>query len=129
MKQSSLSLAVSNRIFSASILAFAVLFAVVCLSVAPAAADTAESGTHVLTATISGQGSISPAGAVLVAEGGRRSFVFDADENHRMVDLVVDGISVGPVDAFSFENVSASHTIEAVYEDKGTLTAESDTGM
>lgn len=129
MKHSSLNLAVSNRHFSDSILAAAVLLAVVCLLAAPAAADSAESDAHVLTATISGQGSISPGGTVLVAEGGSRSFVFDADENHRMVDLVVDGISVGPVDAFSFENVSASHTIEAVYEHKGTLTAESDMGM
>jgi hypothetical protein len=44
--------------------------------------------------------------------------VFDSDDEHRLVDLIVDGTSIGPLDAFSFENVSASHTIEAVFESR-----------
>jgi hypothetical protein len=99
------------------------------MSGAFAQADSAVSDSHTLTATTRGQGAISPAGIVTVSEGAGRSFVFDSDDNHRLVDLIVDGASIGPVDAFSFENISASHTIEAVFESSETLTAESKIGL
>jgi hypothetical protein len=99
------------------------------MSGAVALADSAATGSHTLTATASGQGTISPAGTVAVSEGAGRSFVFESDEHHRLVDLIVDGTSIGPVAAFSFENIDAPHTIEAVFESRETLTAESEIGL
>jgi len=123
MKKTSLTKVVTNRIFNVSMMA-AVCFGVIfCLPVASALA-----GTHTLTATANGPGAISPSGAVTVDEGAGLAFVFDSDENHRLVDLVVDGVSVGAVDAFSFENVGTSHTIEAVFKSGGTMTAGADIG-
>jgi hypothetical protein len=121
MKQISIIHAVTNRKFFMSILSAVSLMAIFFISGDFARADSTVSDSHTLTATTSGQGIISPAGAVTVPEGGGRSFVFDSDENHRLVDLIVDGTSIGPVDAFSFENISASHTIEAVFERRETV--------
>jgi len=129
MKQSSSTFNKSHMNFSVKLLTIVAVFAISCMLGASASADTAISGSHIVTATTRGQGDISPAGTLPVAEGSSRPFVFDTDENHRMVDLIVDGVSIGPVDAFSFENISASHTIEAVFESDATLAEASETGF
>ncbi len=77
---------------------------------------SAEPAVHTLNASISGQGSISPCGELSVTEGSSKSFVLEAGDNHHIVDVIVDGVSMGPAAAISLENIAASHTIEAVFE-------------
>ena len=107
-----------------SILAVSVILT---LSVSPSFAEPAAPAVYALTASTTGQGSISPAGALTVREGERMSFVFNGDAGHSIADIIVDGTSLGPIHAFSFENINASHTIEAVFEtDPISVTAASD---
>jgi hypothetical protein len=118
----------TRRVLSVSIITVAAFLAISCMTGA-VLAGSEGTGLHTLKATTSGQGDISPSGDIQVSEGAGRSFVFDSDENHRLVDLIVDGTSIGPVAAFSFENVDASHTIEAVFEASESLRAKSEISL
>jgi hypothetical protein len=97
------------------------------LFVSPALAETGTPATYSLTASSSGQGIVSPSGAVIVLEGERASFVFNAQTDCHVADIIVDGKSVGPIDALSFENINSSHTVQAVFEaDPDSMNATKD---
>lgn len=61
-------------------------------------------------------GSVTPAGTRKVLDGQSMTFEISGSQHHRVLDVKVDGISVGPMDSYSFTNVTADHTIEAVFE-------------
>ncbi len=58
-------------------------------------------------------GTISPSGAIGVENGGTRSFAINPSKGYEIFDVRVDGISVGPVTSYTFEDVKADHTIVA----------------
>ncbi len=70
------------------------------------------------TFTISGvageHGSISPATAA-VDVGGSQTFTITPDPNYHVVDILVDGQSVGAVQSYTFSNVEADHVITATF--------------
>ncbi|MBO5021931.1 MAG: InlB B-repeat-containing protein [Clostridia bacterium] len=70
-----------------------------------------------------GNGSISPEGNVMVAQGQSQTFTFWVDEGWHIASILVDGIALSPeemADAFAngytFTNVQGIHSIKAVYE-------------
>ncbi|MHB8762972.1 MAG: InlB B-repeat-containing protein [Deferrisomatales bacterium] len=78
-------------------------------------AEAAPTG-YTVTAIAGAGGAISPSGAVSVALGGTETFAIAPASAYRIKDVRVDGGSVGPVESHTFANVSADHTIEAVFE-------------
>ena len=58
-------------------------------------------------------GSISPGGLVSVACGADTTFTVTPGSCYRIDDVVVDGVSQGPVASFTFHGVQTSHTIAA----------------
>ena len=70
---------------------------------------------YTITATAGEGGSITPAGAVSVKEGASQTFAIAAQEGYAIADVLVDGQSVGAVDSYTFENVTANHTIAALF--------------
>ncbi len=59
-------------------------------------------------------GTITPSGAVQVANGSDTNFVISVTNAHyHIADVVVDGISVGPSNTYSFSNITNAHTIVA----------------
>ena len=68
-----------------------------------------------IDASAEGCGSISPNGAVLVREGGDRTFVITANPGCVLIDVLVDGRSVGPVSSYTFRDVQRNHTIHAIF--------------
>ncbi len=60
-------------------------------------------------------GSISPAGTVTIAQGGNATFTIIPDQDHILTDVLVDDVSVGVVDTYTFINISTNHTIEAKF--------------
>ena len=71
---------------------------------------------YIITATAGANGSISPAGSVPVPPSGSQLFTIAADPGSKIVDVVVDGVSVGPVGSYLFTAVSANgHTIAATF--------------
>jgi hypothetical protein len=47
-----------------------------------------------------------------VAEGEDMTFIFSPDDQHLIVDVVVDGYSIGPVTMYTFIDVDADHSLE-----------------
>ncbi|GFO60717.1 hypothetical protein GMST_30420 [Geomonas silvestris] len=70
---------------------------------------------HVITASAGANGSITPAGATSVNSGTDQSFAVTAAPNYKIADLLVDGVSVGPLASYSFTKVTANHTIAASF--------------
>ena len=66
---------------------------------------------HLITASAGVGGSISPAGEIAVREGASQTFTFTPDSRYAVADVTVDGVSVGAVQTYTFENVDRAHTI------------------
>jgi hypothetical protein len=68
-----------------------------------------------VTASAGPGGSISPSGAVVVDYGASQAFRIAAATGFRLVDVAVDGQSVGPVTRYSFDKVTGNHSIAATF--------------
>src|SRR5207247_1982956 len=82
------------------------------------------SATHTITASAGANGSIGPSGAVTVNHGANQTFTITPAANYHVADVFVDGSSVGAVTTYTFNNVTAAHTIAATFAiDTHTITA------
>ncbi len=82
-----------------------------------------------ITATAGANGSISPAGIVQVPHGGSTNFLIAPDIGHHTDDVRIDGISVGPISAYAFLNVTNARSIYAGFAiDTFMLTSDSPHG-
>ncbi len=74
----------------------------------------------VITFEISGSsdtgGSIDPSGDVLVTYGSKQTFTVTPDSGYKILDIKVDGNSIGPVFTYSFDNVVSTHSISATFK-------------
>ena len=76
---------------------------------------------HTITATAGANGSISPSGKVEVVEGADQTFSITANEGYEIESLKVDGAAVSTAPSYTFTNVRAAHTIEAIFKQKITV--------
>ena len=77
--------------------------------------------TYTIEAIAGEGGSISPSGEVYVVYGESITFYITPEEGYKIKDVKVDGESIGAVEEYTFDNVNASHTIEAEFEKKETV--------
>ena len=70
---------------------------------------------HIISAHAGTGGSISPSGSVSVLEGNSQPFTITPASGYHISDVKVDGASQGAVSTYTFENVTAAHTIEATF--------------
>ena len=80
------------------------------------AAEQPSVEKHTITASAGHGGTISPAGAVTVDEGDDQTFTITANSGYSIADVVVDGVSVGAVESYTFDNVTEDHTINVTFE-------------
>ena len=85
--------------------------------------------TYAITASAGDGGSISPSGRVSVARGGDKTFTVRPGDGYAVKDVLVDGKSIGAVESYTFENIRAGHTIEAIFEAKFSVADPGDTGV
>ena len=71
--------------------------------------------TFIITATAGPGGTITPSGEVVVKKDGRKTFNIAADEGYDILDVLVDGESMGPITKYEFRKVKSDHTIEALF--------------
>ena len=71
--------------------------------------------TYTITATTGSGGSITPVGSVSVNHGASQSFTITPSSGYHIVDVLVEGSSVGAVSSYTFTNVTANHTISASF--------------
>lgn len=78
---------------------------------------------YIISVTCGANGTISPAGEIKVASGNDKAFSIEPNRGYHISDVQVDGVSVGAVESYTFENVIANHTIAV------TFTADAETEM
>jgi PKD repeat protein len=84
--------------------------------------------TYTITATSGANGNVTPAGITTVNYGGSQAYAITPITGYKVLDVLVDGSSVGNVATYSFTNVAASHTISATFAiNTYTITATNDT--
>ncbi len=71
--------------------------------------------TYTIVATTGPGGSIEPEGQIQVNHGDDREFIITPDAGYEIADVIVDGVSVGAVANYSFNNVVSDHTIDASF--------------
>jgi type IV pilus assembly protein PilY1 len=84
--------------------------------------------THTITASAGSGGSISPAGAASVADGGTQSFTIIPDACYGVQNVLVDSLSQGAVTSYTFSNVTSDHTISASFASAGSYTISASAG-
>ncbi len=89
---------------------------------------TFSRAAYLIKATSTTGGSIDPVGNVTVPPGGDKVFTLAPDPEYRIADLLVDGVSQGAIDTYTFSGVAADHTIEAVFEPDTLTVTTSVTG-
>src|SRR6185436_1155099 len=60
-------------------------------------------------------GTITPNGAILVDSGSSQAFAITPNTGYHVDSVLVDGVNQGPVGTYTFNNVTASHSIRTVY--------------
>ncbi len=78
-----------------------------------AASFTAANFT--ISASAGANGSISPAGDTIVPAGGRQTYSITPAIGYKVASLTVDGAPVLPSTSYTFNEVSADHTISATF--------------
>jgi len=75
---------------------------------------------YTITATATNGGEISPSGKVIVLEGASQKFTITPfiipEGGYIILDVLVDGVSVGADGEYVFEGVNSNHTIHAVFD-------------
>ncbi len=68
-----------------------------------------------VTCTAGPGGSVSPSGTVSVPQGGNLTVTVTPNPGFHIEDVMVDGVSVGPVSSYTFTDVQANHTLHASF--------------
>ena len=64
--------------------------------------------TNTITASAGANGSVTPAGVTAVPWNGTQAYTITPAANHHVSDVLVDGVSVGAVTSYTFNNVTAA---------------------
>ena len=72
-------------------------------------------GYYIIRATAGAGGFITPSGDVSVRAGANQTFTITPNRGYAVSDVKIDGQSIGAVRSYTFENISASHTIEVQF--------------
>jgi len=84
---------------------------------------------YTITASAGTGGTITPSGAVTVTHGSSQSFNITASSGYQILNVTVDGTSIGAVNSHTFNNVTAGHTINAAFSvKKYAINASAGTG-
>ncbi len=84
-----------------------------------------EAVTYTIVATAGSGGMISPSGNVNVAHGANQTFTISPNTGKVILQVLVDGVNVGAVSSYAFENVIAAHSIEATFQTDAVVSFES----
>jgi hypothetical protein len=78
--------------------------------------------TFTIQSSVVGSGQAYPAGTLVVAFDSEILFVFVPGAGKRVGNVLVDGVSLGPVLSYTFTNIRANHVISVVFDEVGRFT-------
>lgn len=70
---------------------------------------------YTITASAGSHGAINPSGVFDMTSGSSKSFTFTPDAGYHVDSVLVDGVKVDSTAGYTFNNVTASHTISVVF--------------
>ncbi|MCG9478905.1 MAG: cold shock domain-containing protein [Actinomycetia bacterium] len=76
---------------------------------------------YTITASSGSGGSISDEGVTTLNEGDDKAYTMHPEDGYEISDVMVDGVSVGAVESYSFMDVAADHTIYVDFGIIGTV--------
>lgn len=68
-----------------------------------------------IAASAGANGNISPSGDIAVNCGDSQTINITPNAHYHIADVLVDGVSVGAVTSYTFDNIAADHTISAAF--------------
>ena len=71
--------------------------------------------TYTISASAGIGGSISPSGNISVNHGSNKTFSISPNSGYKIDNVIVDGISVGSVNSYTFSNITENHTIHVTF--------------
>jgi large repetitive protein len=71
---------------------------------------------YTITASATGEGTITPQGEVKLIAGSSQAFTMTPNTGYHIADVQIDGISKGAISTFTFTDINAPHTIQASFE-------------
>jgi hypothetical protein len=77
---------------------------------------TFDADAFTITASSDVNGSISPVGPTAVSANGSQTYTITPNGCYRILDVKVDGTSIGAAGTYTFTNVTSNHTIDATFE-------------
>ena len=83
--------------------------------------------THTIAVTTGSNGTVSPGNTVPVISGSDQSFTISPNPGYHVGDVKVDGQSIGTVSSYTFDNVTANHTLSVSFA-INTYTINASTG-
>lgn len=91
-------------------------------------ANFTSNGSYSIIATASANGTISPPGTANVGCGSSQTYTIQPNNCYQVADVLVDGVSVGALTAYTFTTVAANHTISATFSPAGPFTISASAG-
>lgn len=70
---------------------------------------------YIITATAASGGSISPSGITAINSGSNKTFTILPDAGYSVARVTVDGASKGAITRYTFDNITAPHTIAVTF--------------
>jgi len=77
--------------------------------------ELGSSPFYTITSAAEGYGSLSPQGTHAYAAGDGQSYTMTPDRGYSLIEVQVDGMSVGAITGYTFSNISTNHTITAIF--------------
>ena len=71
-----------------------------------------------------GNGSVTPSGVFSISSGQSMDYIIKPNEGETIVDVLVNGVSVGPVPYYLFLNVTSNQTIRAIFSNAAATAIE-----
>ena len=81
-------------------------------------AITTDIEQYSITPTSGTGGNIYPSEPIILNKGALQVFTFTPDKAYEIADILIDDISIGVPDKYTFDNINKNHSIHAVFKEK-----------
>ncbi len=78
--------------------------------------QAANVAAYTITASTGSNGSISPSGKTTINAGTSKTFTISPKRSYQVYRVLIDGVSIGVVNSYTFSNISGNHTIRAEFK-------------
>ncbi len=84
--------------------------------------------TYSINSNSGAGGTINPSGTLTLNQGSNQTYSITPNSGYQIEDVKVDNISVGAVTTYTFNNITANHTISATFSAINTYTVSASAG-